>query len=525
VALRQQVIGVLGQLRSSASTPYLLKPLLIENGEASLKKAAEEALVGILGRLPTRASALDYLYDHASAYLEGRLPGRLDHEGLITLWVWDQEQQEVVAYELDGRSASLLVATRIAAEMYSLDTEVVEHRRLFLASLLESAKLAVGIDQPLPVGEGTAHAIASAAGAQALEEVLAFASDNGFGAAAIGAMEVLGDIADERMLDSAEGRPRQITLALRHPDRRIQFAALSTIIRWDPRVPYPGSSYLPETLVYFASTAGTRRVLIGHPRTEKAQTLVGMLKELGFDADTAHTGNEVSRHAIANPDYEFLLLSDSLDRPEIGALIQQLRRDSRSARLPIGVTARETNLRRMSRYTEQDSRAETFPRPFDAVGMAFQVRRLLAMNGQDAVDPDQRLRHAQTALDYLAQLAEHPERYSFYDILGYEDAIVQTLGHPALATRVSRVLGFLGTPEAQRVLVDVASQNARHLPERQAAAAAFDKAVARRGILLSRSEILTQYDRYNRSATLDRETQKVLGAILDTIEAPSQTKD
>jgi hypothetical protein len=70
----------------------------------------------------------------------------------------------------------------------------------------------------------------------------------------------------------------------------------------------------------------------------------------------------------------------------------------------------------------------------------------------------------------------------------------------------------------------VASQNERSLAERQAAAAAFDVAVRRRGLLLSRAEIFLQYDRYNQSAKLDRDTQKVLGRILDSIEAPSQKK-
>jgi proline dehydrogenase len=77
---------------------------------------------------------------------------------------------------------------------------------------------------------------------------------------------------------------------------------------------------------------------------------------------------------------------------------------------------------------------------------------------------------------------------------------------------------MLGTPRAQRALVNRASQNATDLAGRQAAAAAFAAAVALRGTLLTTAEIEQQYDRYNESEHLDTETQAVLGSLLDAIE-------
>ena len=40
-------------------------------------------------------------------------------------------------------------------------------------------------------------------------------------------------------------------------------------------------------------------------------------------------------------------------------------------------------------------------------------------------------------------------------------------------------------------------------------------------VLLTSQEILLQYDRYNNSEQLDRETQLVLGSLLNSIEAPT----
>jgi hypothetical protein len=89
-----------------------------------------------------------------------------------------------------------------------------------------------------------------------------------------------------------------------------------------------------------------------------------------------------------------------------------------------------------------------------------------------------------------------------------------------LAVNATVVLGYLATPTAQRTLVMLASQPDQPLAVRQAAAAAFREAAKRRGILLTRGEILQQYAVYNRSSELDEATQQVLGQLLDTIESP-----
>ncbi len=69
-------------------------------------------------------------------------------------------------------------------------------------------------------------------------------------------------------------------------------------------------------------------------------------------------------------------------------------------------------------------------------------------------------------------------------------------------------------------LIQFASQTGQPLDARRAAAAAFADAIQTRGLRLSRAEILTAYDRYNASATLDADTQGVLSSLLDSIESP-----
>ena len=76
----------------------------------------------------------------------------------------------------------------------------------------------------------------------------------------------------------------------------------------------------------------------------------------------------------------------------------------------------------------------------------------------------------------------------------------------------------MGTANSQKALVNTASRNSLELVSRQAAAQAFDRAVQKRHLMLTQKDILRQYDRYNASETLDKQTQQVLGGLLDSIE-------
>jgi HEAT repeat protein len=522
--LQCAAIELLARLESRRALPFLLGLALGQESSPQPRACAEKALESILGGVPQVVSAEDFLARQIDAYLDGKSPRRVDVDGQTTLWTWDAAKRAPAEQRLDGELAARMVAARIARQLYQLAPESASNRRLYLTSLLEAAKTQYGLDAPLPTEAGSAFALAAQAGVDAVEDVLVHALEQQRQAASLAALEVLARIGDERLLASSDGRPRSVAAALQHADRRVRFAALNAIIHWDPQYAYPGSSYLPPTLIYFANTAATRQALIGHPRVATARSLVGILNELGFQPDIAQTGRELIRQAQANPDLEFLLVSDLLEDPPVKEFIQQLRRDPSTARLPIGVLTRRENFDEMQRFTDEDPLSDTLPRSLETSGVVFQVRRLLSL-GNDIASNMQRVRRAQVALDYLARLADDRQRYLFYEILPEEDAVADMLYHPALVSRASRVLGYLGSPRAQRALVTLASQNSRDAGQRKAATEAFSEAVQRHGLLLARDDILLQYDRYNQSAKRDAETRRILGTILDVIEAPSQREN
>jgi hypothetical protein len=125
------------------------------------------------------------------------------------------------------------------------------------------------------------------------------------------------------------------------------------------------------------------------------------------------------------------------------------------------------------------------------------------------------------SLAWLARLAlgQRP----FYKIRRSEPVIEAALYNPAASAPAIAALAQLSSPQAQQALVNLASQPVVPIVSRSAAADAFRMNVGLHGVLLTSDEILTQYDRYNASESADADTQRVLGSILDTIEAAAHS--
>jgi hypothetical protein len=217
-----------------------------------------------------------------------------------------------------------------------------------------------------------------------------------------------------------------------------------------------------------------------------------------------------------------LLIADSIDRPDFRELVQVLRHDHRTADLPIGILVREGNARAARRFAESDALTLDFPPPQNREDVVADLERLLRAAGRQLMSADERQRHAVFALDALANLAEDSDAYGFYDLMRLEDRLRQALATGASPVPTTRVLGLLGSPGAQQSLAEYASAREQPLAARQAAAEALRVAVNRRGLLLTRSRLQQQYDLYNESEVLDRDTQAVLASILDTVEAQAR---
>ncbi|MDX1945102.1 MAG: HEAT repeat domain-containing protein [Pirellulaceae bacterium] len=523
--LRAQVILILGRMGSRKAMPLLVRPAVDPATPAGVREAAVAALTKISGPIPSRADAERYLAGEIKSLLGGRVPYDLDENGQLEMWSWDDKNREVVSRLLSPADAGTLLAARLADDLFALKSDNQAAQRLRLMTALEVAQVAAGLAQPLPLADGTAGALAVQAGPLVMNAVLADAIQLGRIPAIIASAQVLGQIGDESILTSAGPQESPLALALRHIDRRVRFTAAMAVLRLQPTRPFPGASRVMDALGLTLATTGSDRILAAHPRAGDAQSLVGFMNELGYEGDVAYTGRKLADIAFATPDTQFILISDAIDSPPVKELVQWLRRDYRTASIPIGVMATSQNLDPITYALEDDRLTTVFPRLHSTEVAQYEVDKLLALAGRNRVPRDERLAMATAALDALAVLAQSREGYVLFDILRHEPAIISALNVPVLADQAAYVLGKLGTPTSQTALVDFASQNTRPILSRQAAVTAFDAAVKQRGLNLTQAQIRTQYDRYNASETLDKPTQDVLGALLDAIEAPTAAQE
>ena len=134
---------------------------------------------------------------------------------------------------------------------------------------------------------------------------------------------------------------------------------------------------------------------------------------------------------------------------------------------------------------------------------------------------DERLQQATDTLQWIAQLQATGHPYD--EFLRESDVASRTLFVPELLQPSLDVLSVLGTAGSQRTLVDLASNASMPVETRQQAGEAFANSVQQFGKLLTPSEMSLQFDRYNASETETRDTQQVLGQLLDILEGKLPT--
>ncbi|MBM4089664.1 MAG: hypothetical protein FJ276_09585 [Planctomycetes bacterium] len=522
--LRVEILRILGRRKSRQAVPRMLVLAIAPGEDEAVRAAAQQALQETLGGVPSADVATRFLQRQFDEFLAGRLPGAVDGAGNIEEWAWDAPQGRPAVRALPAADAVFEATARAARHVHTIAPEKVEYRRWFLATALELAKRNVGYDRPLSSEADSIVQQAVAAGPDELEELLAWCLDKRLLGAAIATIEILGKVGSSQLLESADGKPRMLTSALRSPHARVRFAAARSIVGFDPQRSYPGCSYLPEVLGHFSVSSGSRRVLVGDPRAERARTLAGLFTQLGFSVVTTVGGRQVVLEAFNSPDICFALVGDAIEAPRLQELVQILRRDARTADLPIGVLFREENGEQVKQFAASDPLTIPFAYPQDAADVAADTKQLLMAAGRRELSMDERTYHATFALDTLARFAEMSDKYGFYDVLRQEPQMLQALGNSPLAAKAARVLGLLGSPNAQQSLVEYAGLQARALADRQAAAEAFKVAVARRGLLLTSAELSRQIQRQQASETLDQASQQILASIMDTIKAPPRKK-
>ncbi len=265
--LMLQAILVLAEMGQRKAAIDLIGPCVSEKNAAEVRAAAAAALKRLTGHVPTRPEALRLLRDAAKTYFDRRQPVENVVDGKVDLWQWDPERRQLTVHSGTPADAARALAARFARQAYAVDPNDHEIRLLYLATLLDAAAHARGLDRPLDE-QDPAIAAAKPFGVRTIQEVLGYAMTHRRPAAAGAAAQLLGEIGKASEVFQQGDRPAPLVLALQDPDRRLRMAALEAVLRLQPSGPFAGSSYVPSALSFFVASTGTRRVLVAGPSIE-----------------------------------------------------------------------------------------------------------------------------------------------------------------------------------------------------------------------------------------------------------------
>jgi hypothetical protein len=514
--LKIQALAVLGEMKLPGAAIWLVGPAFDPSSDAQVRAAAVAALKRLLGGMPTRAQAVEWLDEQARNYFRGRIVLKVDADSRVQVSWWDAKAGQCVTRNCTVDEACRVMAARLARQAHAVAPDDRRVTVVWLAATLDEMVYGRGLDQPLSFDKDAAVGQIAKLGSATLEAVLDYALAEGHPAAGRAAAEILGRIGNAQELLRKGPEPAVLVRATRNPDRRLRLAALEAIVRLEPDGPYPGSSWVPESLVFLAATQGTRRALLAGADPNTFVDLAAALAVAHVQADRAGSGREAIRVALQCPDYEVLLIDAGIGNPLVETVVEHLRQDYRTAAVAIGVVAREGFFERAERLARDDPRTLAFARPHSEETARAELDALAAIRPREFVAQPERQQQAARALACLAALAASSRRV--YDLGPAEEAVSTALYVPGLGGRVAAVLANLPSRASQLALVELASRHVQALEVRKAAARAFRVSTQKYGLLLPPEAVQKQYERYQRSKDLDAASQQVLGSLLDSIE-------
>ncbi len=150
--LKTQAMEILGQLSAIQAVPQLLGPLLSQESSTPMRSAASQALAKILGHTPDYDEALRRLEKAARTPLEASRNDDPLTAAPAVVWHWNRHTNESMPVVYDQTGAALAKATRLARDLYMLDTQRGDWRRLYLTAMLQAAQVRRGLGQPLSAG-------------------------------------------------------------------------------------------------------------------------------------------------------------------------------------------------------------------------------------------------------------------------------------------------------------------------------------------------------------------------------------
>ncbi|HBL43163.1 MAG TPA: hypothetical protein DDZ90_07190, partial [Planctomycetaceae bacterium] len=491
-------------------------PAFSQSQEQSVQIAARQALSKILGKNPrnvfelNRHEAQQVLKNAALQFYKNHT----DASNNQKIWVWDSAQQTVVQKELPAQEVGLIEGQRLAKEALEMSPEKQDVQTLYLAMTLALEAYRVGWNTPLPEGPGTAFNLALLSGPKAVSQVLSLAMKQGHTPSALAALKALGQIGSRNLLYEKLDQHSSLIAALNYPDRRVQFAAATTIMQLDPAHTFPGATRVIAILTRALGGEGKQAAVLVDSSIPRGQTMAGLFHELGYETQSTQTGMAGFKAATARMDVEFIALEYNIMRWGLSQTIANLRADSRTANIPIIIYGPLRLKNKIEYATRHYPLVQYVVESENTEDIGTQIRPFLNSLKTPELTGELRSEYRSAALYWLSHIASS-QRSRIYDLTPAEKPLLPLVADRNLAANALITLGGIPTRTAQADLVTIVTNKTMDSDVKEIAALQLAFHIQKFGLLVDSKNVASIREAYQ-TAT-DPKLNTALASVMGTL--------
>lgn len=259
----------------------------------------------------------------------------------VAVWRW--EGDDLLLTPSTVTQAEEYFGLRYARWALELDPAYLPAQVAFLSIAADKAVGRVGVAADLEKAEPAVHSLLATAGSPTLTATLDQAIVDQRTNVALAVTRVLGERADGRAAQPGRYRAGALVRALEYPDRRVQFAAATALVRIPGPFAQQNQTKLVEVLRRMISAesevraADKPRVILGQFDEVRGQETAGLLRQVGFDVINVRTGRELLARLRQASDIDAVILDAGIPYPPLPDVLASLRYDAFTKSLPVRV--------------------------------------------------------------------------------------------------------------------------------------------------------------------------------------------
>ena len=333
-----------------ASDARFLMPMMFDSRLTEAERSEVTKMVRELsGNVPSQEKVAATMYSMATSYFRGNVSFMTDANHNVPLWLFREDAEMPKFVTLGEADASRYFAEKFARFATSLDPRKPAHRQLWLVTFFDLKGAELGSDNSIKLDEALLKTMIRGLSIDEVDSALRMAMQQDHPIAARMAAELLGEFDDVEEVIYKRGSQGALVRAAGFSDRRVRFAAINSIMKLNPDRPYPGSSVVSQSLVFFTRATGKKRAVVVCPWVSDATAIANLLGPLGYTTETATMGRQAMQLAIDSADTEVMLLDVRTPNSDVAFLVQDMRADNRTHDVPVAVMANGWRVSRAER--------------------------------------------------------------------------------------------------------------------------------------------------------------------------------